>query len=560
MADVLSAEDLARFEAAGFAPPAPPPPPAPAPMQVPPMAPMAEYQGLPAPPPAGLPQSVLGLHGQPIPAQVREPFVGPPSGAGAPHEVLQVQRPQAPRPVARGPMRQAGPPPPPIPEDLQLQHGGLYAPPGLDRSAIEQRRLAGRITDQQAQVLEAQYAQHEASLPGKMLGRQRAGMEFEQARGERAVEGAEEGQQFAQLQDAVQANAAERAREMQQERETQRREFNEAYRGQMGAYKAEADDIAQGKVEAGMDTGQGLLAAFGSFLLGYTGKPQIALSQVQRIVQNNMAAQKATLANRRAGLAVKDNLLNRMRSVFHDDRSADLATEANMLRSAQRDLNRIGTLAGSAEKKRKAEELGQGLQFMIDDRERGLDIQAKSAADQIRLAQAQARAQPRQLGQSGKPMKGMVYVPQLKGFAHKDVANKLGQAIASNESIQSAILKLREMDIGWAGGKAREAGDVIGLGGDTLATAQALEKSILLDLAVQYKLGALSEGDKAEIGGLIQAPWTSGGKARLVQVGKLLNGKVEAFKRSANVIPGVERREVDAKGNVVTKHYYQPSE
>jgi len=512
---------------------------------------MEEYRpaALPAPAPMAAP---VGLHGQPEPVYPSG-MMGPPPMPPT-HEVQRIAPEVEPQgPMRRGPARPARPQltMEGVPEELLPKHGGFFYGDDEDdyRSKLDLARMSGGISQAQHDDLLAKYDRFSGSIPGMQQERQRRGMEYAEGLAADRQDAAREDYQWGRTQDAYMQAAEDQRRKAEGEREQQRKDFSERYQQQIADYEREAKDIADTKVSGSLGVGQGLLAVFGSFLLGYTGQGQSALNQVQRMVQNNLAEQKAQLANRRAGLAAKDNVLNRMRNVFQDEDAANQATILMAWQGARRDLDRLGNLAIDRRKLARANELKGQMDFRIEDMKAGLKMSAEALAQERARALAATRAQPRKPGQqSGKPMKGMVYVEAARGFTSADDAKKLKAGLSANESLQANIRELASLEGSWVPGS------------DAKARAEVLINKSKLDLAKAGGQGAISEGDNALYDGMITAPWKPGGAARLKTLAATFQNQIDALRRNSNVVPGVERREVDKKGNVVTKHYYQPSE
>jgi hypothetical protein len=379
----------------------------------------------PPPPPAPVPYmsgGVISGGGFPMRAPAAAPTAPP-----------QRQPPQRqPMPVARQPMpgaQQARPAPVggggggygfrPADRGGPFIGGAIY-PATIDQaySDVETARLAGHISDERAQAIEAglpeKYRAWEQSLPGMQMGLIRRGAEGEQERGaiQQATyaEGAELRQQEAAYREGQMREEQQRQEAFQQRRARVQMRADEIFRQQQMAIR----DMESQRIDPGraMKGGQGVMAsiavALGALGAGMAKTPNWAFQIIQKRIDNDIAAQRATLEGKRGAISARSGLLGELRAKMGDIDSAENAYRAYMQRQLAQQVGILGASAASVDMQGRAAQLESALNEGADTSEMNLRLQAKQfavAEDQMKMralaGMAQRQEQKRQAAQMG---------------------------------------------------------------------------------------------------------------------------------------------------------------
>ncbi len=429
-------------------------------------------------PHAVLPPPSLGVGG--LDAPQLPGFGPPPSASPFGGGFLASAAQSAPAPPAPGDLRPL--PSPEAPERAQEQLSG-----GREQQAFALPRRTGDpgVDDYLFSLSRAGEAQSDADQR-RAIGRQEAVGEFE--------------------------------RRMKQS-EAIRAEANKRYEAELGQVRQDMEAVRSAKIDpdGGVFSGPGnewrmILGGIGIGLSGLaTGGrgPNPAMQIIDNAISRAVDSQKANLANKRAALGDRMNLLEANRRRWNDDITADNLTAAQMYDAALKKVEAEAQGIESPIAKLKYQEIAQNLVERRDERQEavrarreqlaqgwaGLNIQQQELAD--RRAEREAVRQAKTDAASAKGMdRAVVGVSDFKdpqkvviAVTEKD-GQELNAMVGASQDMVNGFRRLNEI-------YSRAGWDSAKLGGEAAKEAQTILEDLKLTYATAKGQGAVSEGDAA---------------------------------------------------------------
>jgi len=144
---------------------------------------------------------------------------------------------------------------------------------------------------------------------------------------------------FRQLSDLREAQAQQLALNGQRDSDELRQRLSEVDQAIEGLQSSRVDPEAFLGHDGVRRIGFGVAVAIGQLASNFGGGPNTALQTLETRIQQNIRAQEANLANRRAGVAAQSNALGMFRSILGDERAARAALEQSLWSTATMRLN-----------------------------------------------------------------------------------------------------------------------------------------------------------------------------------------------------------------------------
>lgn len=455
--------------------------------------------------------------------------------------------------------------------------GGYYFPATIEeaRMRIENARLAGKITDEQAAAYEQQlpqkFAEWESSLLGQDMGIVRRQAAGEQERGdiqqrylagqaERGLEHAERLNDFQAQQEVAWRQHQERVQALSQRRDQE-----------MARYKEALDEVRNAEVDGSpLNGSEKALAVIASFLgaLGeaLSGAPNRAHEAIQAEIKNRIHAQEATLANKRAALAGQESVLGQLRQQLGDEYAAREAFKGLMYEQMDAWQREMAARNGTDFALARSEELSSWLNEQMDLSEknllRGASAIAVAEEQQRRLMalahqQAQARAAQAGVPQwvRANPDVMKRYVPGAGGVAlSDDDAKHLKDADAARRALLGNLQRMVELS---------QAPDAKVPMTEKKAQMEAIHADTIGAYNAYKKYGSLDTGTQEIIGRALGDPtsWLDPhAPARAQQVGAAVQYGWQQQIQARGVLPAEVQHGVNDKGDVEAQIRLHPGQ
>ena len=316
--------------------------------------------------------------------------------------------PAAPQTIARAPVTYA--PRPAAPAGLPMLYGTLP-----DEKAYEAAKASGKLTPQAAAAYDAAKARY-AATP---LGLTGEGMLIDSAKrkADLVAAGAEQTSLANALERDTKAQEAAAVTEREQiaSYEKMRSEFDASQSNRVAQMDTMKADIAATKIDPSQYFSKGnafgnvlslLAVALGGYAEGYSGGrlKNNALAMLQNSIDNDIAAQKANLDNKKSALGAAQSIYGLARQQFGDDQQA-----AEFTRARQNDVLKTQALRFANEGRTEA------IRANATKLAEHLDLESKKGDNEVQLLHAKAEQQ--RIAAANRGGGGGGATPEEKAFA-----------------------------------------------------------------------------------------------------------------------------------------------
>lgn len=296
--------------------------------------------------------------------------------------------PAAPQPAARAPMAYA-PRPAAAPSPIAPEYGGTYFEPAKYDAAI----ASGKLKPEQI----AAYQAAKARAGATPLGLTAEGMLIDSAKrkADLVAAGAEQTSLANALErdSKAQEAAAVTEREQIASYEKMRSEFDTSQANRVAQMDSMKADISATKIDPSQYFSKGnafgnvlslLAVALGGYAEGFSGGrlKNNALAMLQNSIDNDIAAQKANLDNKKTALGAAQSIYGLARQQFGDDQQA-----AEFTRARQNDILKTQALRFATDGRTEA------IRANAKKLAEHLDLESQGADNRVKLLNANAEAQ-----------------------------------------------------------------------------------------------------------------------------------------------------------------------
>lgn len=288
-------------------------------------------------------------------------------------------------------------------------------------------------------------------------------------------------------------------------REQNKRAFDQKWARENSEFKAAQNELQTARIDPnrmwGSTSGLGkaatiLAAAVSGYLSSKTGQKNVALEMLQKSIDRDIDAQKATLNSKHRAISGKQSQLGMLRQKLGDDQAANDALRDHHLRSAQQQLQGLSAGAASEQERNNIRVLQEDIQIAREGAGLARKTRAETRHQQELFARRQAAAAAAARVQQGQWLRKQpknaqqtyVRLPDgRQGLApDSKTADRLRQKAASVGRINVIVGQL--MHINSKGAESITPTD--------RTTAASLGSSLKLEAAVAANLGAISKDDE----------------------------------------------------------------